>query len=65
MRRLRVVDGFEILLHGTIVVCFLIEIVSILAIDDVLMHDVQVGLQRQVDGKNVQVALIQDIKLLL
>ena len=65
LRRLCVVDSLQILLHGCIVISFLIQEVTIFAVDDVLLGVVDAELLRKVYGKNVEMALIQYLKFLL
>ena len=65
LRRLSVVDSTQVLLHSCIVVALLIQKVAILAKNDVLLYDIDSRLLRKIDGKDVEVALVQDLKFLL
>lgn len=62
---LGIVDRSQVLLHRCIVVALPIKIVSILSEDDILLSFVCAKLLRQVDGVNIQIALVQDLQLLL
>ena len=65
LRRLCVINGAQVLLHGGIVVSPLIQEVSILAIDGILLQRIDSNLLREVDCQNVKIALVQNFKLLL
>ena len=58
LRRLSVVDCSKILLHGGIIIAFLIEVVSIFAKDDILCGGIHACFLRNIYSKNVEVSLI-------
>ena len=60
-----IVDCSEVLLHRGVVVAFLVQMIAILSEDDVLLDFVDSLLLREIDGKNVEIPFIQDLKLLL
>lgn len=65
LRRFSVVDRPEVLLHGRIIVAFLVKKITILAIDGILLQRIDSGLLRQIDGENVKIALIKNFEFLL
>ena len=64
LRWLSVVNGFEVLLHSSIIVLLGVQVVAKLAKDAILLRGVQACLLGQVNSQNVQVALVQYVKLL-
>jgi hypothetical protein len=65
LRRLRVVNGSQVLLHCGVVISFLIKIISVPAVYGVLLIRVDTDLLRQVDGQDIEVALVKDLESLL
>lgn len=55
----------EVLLHRRIVIPFLIQVITVLAEDHVLLCNIDSGLLREVNRKDVQVALEEDLEFLL
>lgn len=53
LRRLRVVDGSEVLLHRCVIVTFVIKVVTILSVDNVLLCDVDASFLGEVNRQNV------------
>ena len=64
LRRFSVIDGFEILLHSSIIVLLGIQVVAKFAKDDVLLGRVQSGLLGQVDSQNIQITLVEYVEFL-
>jgi hypothetical protein len=64
LRWLSIVDGFEILLHSSIIILLGVQVVTKLAKDNVLLGRVQSCLLSQVDSQNIQVTLVEYVKFL-
>jgi len=65
LRGFGIVNCPQVLLHGCIVVLLLVEIVAILAIYHILLRDVCAEFLGQIYGKNIEISLKQQLKLLL
>ena len=65
LRRFRVVDGLDVLRHGVVVVALLIQVVTVLSIDDVLLLHVHARFLGKVEGQRVEIALIEQLQPLL
>jgi hypothetical protein len=65
LRGFGIVNCPQVLLHGCIVVLLLVQIVAILAVYHVLLCDVGTEFLCQIYGKNVEISLKQQLKLLL
>jgi hypothetical protein len=65
LRRFRIVNGSQILLHCGIVISFLIQIISVPAVYGVLLMRVNADLLRQVDGQDIEIALVKNLESLL
>lgn len=60
-----IVYGLEILLHRSVIVLFLVQVVSIFAINHILVCWVYSQLLGEVDCQDVQIPLIQEFQFLL
>lgn len=60
----RVIDCFQILLHRTIVILLLVQKVSILAKDDILLAGIHSSLLCQIDGVHEKVSLVENLQSL-
>ena len=65
LRWLGIVDGSEVLLHRSVVVSFLIEIIAIFPEDDVLLYFVDSFFLCEIDGKDIEIPFIQNLQFLL
>ena len=65
LRRLCDVNCSKILLHGCIVIPFLIQVISIFTKYDILRGLINTCFLSNIDGKNVKIPLIQNLQLLL
>lgn len=65
LRWLCVVDRLQVLLHGTIVLSLLIQMVSILPENNILLLRFHARLLRQIDGKGEEIPLIENLEALL
>lgn len=53
LRRFRVINGFKVLLHRSVVVLFLVQIITILPKDDILLRGTKSSLLSKVDSEKV------------
>ena len=60
-----VVNSPQILLHGCIIVAFLVEEIAILSEDNILLNLVCPGLLSEIDRVNIQISLIENLEFLL
>ena len=65
LRGLGVVNCAKVLLHRSVVVSFLVEVVAILPEDNVLLDFVDPILLCEIDSKYVEASFVQDLELLL
>lgn len=64
LRGFGIINCFQILLHGTIVICLLIQKIPVLSKDHILLVRIHAGLLRQIDSRYKEVPLIQYLKSL-
>ena len=62
---LRVVDSLNVLRHGVVVIALLIEVVTVLSINDVLLLHVHARFLGKVEGERVEIALIEQLQPVL
>jgi hypothetical protein len=65
LRWLCAINRSKILLHGCIIIASLVQEVTVLAVDGILLQRIDANLLRKVDCKNVEIALIKNLELLL
>ena len=65
LRGLGVVNCAKVLLHRSVIVSFLIEVIAILPEDDILLDFVDPIPLGEIDSKYVEVSFVQDLELLL
>jgi hypothetical protein len=65
LRGLGIVNCAKVLLHRSIVVSFLVEVIAILPEDNILLNFVDPSLLCEIDRKYVEVSFVQDLELLL
>lgn len=64
LRWLSIINGLEVLLHSSVIILLRVQVIAELAKDDVLLGRVQSCFLSQVDGQNIQVALVEYVKFL-
>lgn len=62
---LGIVNGPQVLLHGSVIVTPLVQEITILAIDGILLQSIDTNLLGKVDSQDVKIALVQDLEPLL
>ena len=65
LRGLGVVNCAKVLLHRSVIVSLLVEVIAILPEDNILLDFVDPILLCEIDSKNVKVSFVQDLELLL
>lgn len=65
LRWLSAINRSKVLLHSCIIITTLVQEITVLAVDGILLQRINSNLLRKVDRKNVKIALIKDLELLL
>ena len=65
LRRLCIVYSSQILLHGCIVISFLIEKIAVFAEYNILLQCINARLLCKVDCQDIKISLVKNLKFLL
>ena len=63
--RLGVINRFQILLHSSVVVTLLMQVITVLAENHIALSSIDTGLLGKVDSKDIEITLVKNLELLL